>query len=155
MFFLAIFCALAFNSIYIFAEDEEEEEDCWVHIKVDPETEAPGHMNWNEQGKYCEDVGNNCDMIPCDDYFDGKVVSTNGGYKLKLKLTSVSMKVLVGNTWSEYNRDGNNYIFNNKQYLIIDECQAYSFLEGLRIELDGISTDENGNYIVFIPSGSY
>jgi len=65
------------------------------------------------------------------------------------------MKVLVGNTWSEYNRDGNNYIFNNKQYLIIDECQAYSFLEGLRIELDGISTDENGNYIVFIPSGSY
>lgn len=95
-------------------------------------------------------------MVPCDEYCDGDLVAVPGGYNVNLNLTEVKMTVMDTNgNWSTYVRDGNNYLFNDRHIAIIDLCPTVPALNGLRIELEGIYTDEYGNFQIFVPSGSY
>lgn len=141
---------------YVLAETEEEN-TCWVHKKIDPDNgDAPGLFEYDDDNGYCDGEGVNCEMIACDEYCNGIITAVPGGFTLELSLSSVSFKVKnLDGVWNTHNRSGANYTFNETHYIIIDQCPAFTNLENLKIELVGITTDLQGNYTVFIPSGSY
>ncbi|MBX3043403.1 MAG: hypothetical protein KIT33_05430 [Candidatus Kapabacteria bacterium] len=150
---LLLVVMFAHNSIL---SETAEPEECWVHVKIDPEKNAPGVMEWNANLSACDDVGLNCEMIKCDDYCKGELLQITGGFSLKLKLDNVQINVKDSyGIWSIFNRSGSNYLFNNKHYIIIDNCPAYPNLNNLSFDLDGLCTDSQGYYTIFIPSGSY
>lgn len=57
--------------------------------------------------------------------------------------------------WNVIERDGNNYLFNEEYIITIVNCNDYPALNNLTINLDGINTDSDGEFTVFIPSGNY
>lgn len=127
--------------------------DCWVHIKVDPETNAPGHLDYCESGQSCDGVGINCEIISCDDFKKGLGESITGGTIITVNLAHGDYKVKnIDNTWTTVTRNGNNYHFTDRHYLIITNYSANTNLNNLRIELDGINTDSNGDFSVFVPN---
>ncbi len=140
----------------LFPETAEPEE-CWVHIKIDPEVNAPGVLSWDSELSACNEIGIDCEMVRCEDYCKGELFkNSNNIYSLKLKINNIKLRIKDStNNWIIFNRPVSNYIFNNTYYIIIDNCPTKPFLNNLRFELEGIITDAQGYFTVYIPTGTY
>jgi len=143
-----------FLALFISYNAYSETEDCWVHVKIEPD-EAPGTMLWYETGGYCIEEGCDCEMIPCDQFCEGELMVVTGGFTLTLHLDYVMINRKIDNNWTVYTRSGNNYPFDSHHYIVISDCPGHPELNNLRIELDGLQTNSQGYYTVFIPSGNY
>ena len=143
-----------FLALFISYNAYSETEDCWCWCRVDPLSE-PGTMQWVENCQCCMDNGIDC-VIPIDeDYRQGELKVVTGGFNLTLQLDYVMINRKINNNWTVYTRNGNNYTFNSQHYIIISNCPSNPELNNLRIELDGLQTNSQGYYTVFIPSGNY
>jgi len=115
-----------------------------------------GPWDWWQAKLCCYDSGVNCMKEECNVQTQGNIETTTGGFNLTLQLLSVDLKILQpgpsGDTWVPYVRDGKNYPFDDFDYVEITDCDTYPELEGRKIELDEIITDNNGNYTVFVPT---
>jgi hypothetical protein len=146
---ISVFAISAFS-------ETAEPEDCWVHIKIDPEKDAPGVMKYDTDLDACKGVGLNCEMVRCEDYCKGDLLQVTGGFTLKLKLDNVQFRVKnESGIWTTVNRSGAFYPFNNKHFIVIHNCPTHSELNNLSIDLNGLMTDSQGFFTVFIPSGTY
>lgn len=123
-------------------------QDCWIHRKV----RDGGMYEYNERLKACYDSGVDCVIEPCTEQRQGRVTPIPGGYLIELVLDEVRFSVRDANgNWNLVVRDGKNYTFTPSDYILITSCPAYPFLEGISIDLDGITTDDQGRYTVFVP----
>ena len=130
-----------------------EHKQCYTHIKV---TEGTGDYKWNDgaggAGGYCKGKGTNCKSYPCQTNYSGIITVLPDGWSLTSSISSANLFIKddLGN-WNLYERDDNNYPFNPSESVIIDNCNDIPELVGVSVNLDGIVTDDNGNYTVFIP----
>lgn len=153
-----VFFLLTFFVESAMADVETEKNDCFVHVKLDEEEDPPGTMEFSTIEQGCDGVGLNCDIVPCDEYDEEALVSQgpSGGYIVEAHLQNVEVKVKDSTgTWTNFMRDGNNYHFTSHHCIIIDYCPAYPELENIKVNLEGILTDSNGKFEVYIPSGTY
>lgn len=125
--------------------------DCWVHRKVPT---GYGFYSYEPNNRRCQ-VGYdyNCVIEPCKDNSTLSSIEQlpTGGWLIHTNLTSVALQRLENNVWISFTREGANYVFLEPEKLVIDECDTYPQLEGVQLELNGITTDANGNYTVFVP----
>lgn len=132
-----------------------ETEDCYVHIKVDPDKDPPGMFEWDATDGSCGDNGFTCDMIPCDEWEDGDIEEVSGGYLIHANLSEIKFKVKDEfNNWNIVTRNGNNYTFTEAATIRIVTCTAFPDLEGITLELEDITTDSNGDFSILLPTGS-
>ncbi len=123
--------------------------DCWVHRKVEL---GAGIYEYNANRHACYDAGVDCVIEPCDESKPGVVNPVPGGFTIDLVLDEVRFSVLdESGNWNLIVRDGKNYPFTPSDYIVVSSCPAYPQLEGVSVNLAGITTDEEGHYTVFIP----
>ncbi|MEO0075840.1 MAG: hypothetical protein ABIK31_07055 [candidate division WOR-3 bacterium] len=133
----------------IFTLDLYAETDCVCHRKV--KEHEVGWWNWNQDCQCCYDNGVNCVKEPCNQRMGGSIIQLPGGYQLTLRLETVDLKVKdQTGQWHPYQRHGNNYPFDWADYIVISECLEFPHLVNREVELNGIVTDENGYFTVFI-----
>ncbi len=147
VFLLAILTCFMFVSNNLFAET-----DCWIHRKTDP-----GQGGWkiydDEQNKFCISLGTNCEIVPCSKSTQlGTIVPQSSGWIISANVASIELKKLTLGAWIDINRDGSYYTFSAQEKLIIDDCSAFPQLKNLQLDLNGITTDNNGNFSVYVPS---
>lgn len=144
-----------FLALFISYNAYSETENCYVHVQIDPDEEPPGTLMWDDINLCCVDGGCDCILVPCDYYCQGELMVVTSGFTLTLHLDNVMIYRKINNNWTVYTRSGNNYPFDRSHHIIISNCPSYPELNNLRIELDGLYTNSQGYYNVFIPSGSY
>jgi hypothetical protein len=141
----------AASLLLLFSTTLSAETDCWVHRRVPPGT---GTHEWKQRYQCCLDGGVDCIKEPCTTLVKGKITPVPSyGYALELQLDEVTLSVKddQGN-WNTFIRDGRNYFFTSSDQIEIVTCDDYPQLVGICINLNGIVTDSDGKYMVFIPS---
>ncbi len=124
--------------------------DCWIHKRVDP---GEGFMHWASNKRGCDGFGDDCIIVPCDDAIQLGTIEeqAGGGWIITANVSNIQLQRLVNGNWIDVTNDGANYTFSEPEKLIIDKCDDYPALEGLQLDLTGITTDSNGNYTVYVP----
>jgi hypothetical protein len=149
-----MFLLLFANSNILVAEIEDEPGDCFVQVKVDPELEAPGTLAWSDEARGCveDPPGQDCEIIPCDEYCDGRSETVSGYVKIGLHYSGTQYAVTDedGNIFP-WKSDGKNYTFTGAHILIIKDYDAHPELNGTVVNLKGIRTDNTGYYEITIP----
>lgn len=124
--------------------------DCYRHIRVDP---GCGTWNWVE-GVGCQGPGDNCKIEPCNSYNSGPGTLTpvQYGFVLRTQITTAAYSYLAPNgEWVYTERSGANYTFSSAESVVIDHSDEYPQLVGVEVNLNGITTDSEGYFEVFIP----
>lgn len=148
-----LFIALIFTKQnYLKAEIEE---DCGGYYYVDPDDSgaAPGHLDWGTDPFECDGPGTDCEFVPCEEEIQAKLHHLNPyGHSMTLHLKNSIMTVKDTNgTWNTVTRSGNNFTFSDRHYIRITTCSAHPYLVGLKIPLNNLQTDNNGNYTIYVP----
>jgi hypothetical protein len=126
--------------------------EAYVHIHVE---NGEGTREWREEWHCCGDaIIMNCKIVKLE--VPNSIVTVdedpNGnGWTIHGNIESVDLQRLLNNNWIDVPRDGINYHFSSAETLVIDECDDYPELVGRVIPLDGIITDNNGDFEVFVP----
>lgn len=126
--------------------------DCYRHIKVDP---GCGTWQWVD-GIGCQGPGNNCRIEPCSAYNSapGTLTPVQYGYILRTQITTAAYSYLdpQTGTWIYTERSGANYTFSAAESVVIDHSDEYPHLVGVSVNLNGVTTDADGYFEVFIPA---
>ena len=129
--------------------------EAYVHVHVDI---GEGTKRWDGNLKCCNQNDTyNCKIVKLEvpNSIVGVEEDPNGnGWTISGNIESVDLQRLVDNNWIEVPRDGKNYPFSNAETLVIDQCADFPELVGRIIPLDGISTDNNGDFEVFVPNNN-
>lgn len=146
--------AFLFGNSNTFAKTEEGK--CFRSIHCDTNG-IPGYYQWNDIEKCCNhEPGSDCreEEFPCPpDEADVKAVQ--GGWIINCHLETMDYEVHIDGSWQTVHTSGNNYAFRENEIITFSDCEEFPFINGLEIKLHGITTDNNGYFSVFVPSGRY
>ena len=134
--------------------------ECWVHIRIDLDNpnNAPGHLGYDDDCNCCFDVGIDCEVVACDDYFNGREESVSGGVLISdIQLFPIRFRLYDENQQfvEEFERGPENLVLNDRMYLRIHHSTSFPEIIGLQVSLAGVITDSEGRFSVFIPTGNY
>ena len=155
VFLFIIFClGLSYNSNAVpenGGNNPQGQAECIVPRQI-PEGEAPGTLMWDPDSKDCVDIGLDCEYVPCPETKIVQIYTVEDGYLLTSSINKIkfNLKDSTGN-WSVYTRQPGNYTFKDYEAMDIGICPDFPFLSHLRIVLNGITTDSQGNFEVRVP----
>ena len=109
-------------------------------------------MQWNPELKDCETVGTDCVYVtvPCK----RSIVITEipGGYEIRSFINEVLISYKADSlNWTTFTKEPSFHRFAPSETMIIEGNDKYPFLSNLQIKLEGIITDENGEFVVRVP----
>lgn len=126
--------------------------DCVVPCLLDKEHDVPGVLEWLEEKKDCGDIGLGCTYVdvPCPRQIVIKEIE--GGYEIRSFITEVTISFTTDSVnWSTFTKDPSFHRFAPNQTMVIGKNDKFPFLSNLQIKLEGVITDENGEFVVRIP----
>ena len=131
------------------------EDVCYCYIHVDF---LKGCYEWDKslyaQGvPPCPKGGNDCDIRFCQSSIQGTVIEYENGYLITAQLPDYELTYSETDTIPApvVNFPGANFTFGAGLSLHISECDPYPGLEGLNINLYGITTNSRGYFSVWVP----
>lgn len=113
-----------------------------------------GTHKWDDNCDCCFLAGHFCQKTVIDDSpSEVTVVPTSGGILITTDFAGMDFNVTndpVHGTFTSSN-DGKNYTFGEDENLFIVSSDEYPGLDNTSWSLEGITTDSNGNFTIFIP----
>jgi hypothetical protein len=126
---------------------------CYYNHYITPDSCARNAWE-GENGGGCPQPGTTCEVL-CDEtpYLAGTISLVQGGKLLTGHLTnnSISLHITFDQTDTTITRSNNQYSFGFNERIRIVECPEYPELENVDVSLEGIVTNQNGYFNVFIP----
>ena len=105
---------------------------CYCYRKV---LAGDGCYHWSESVQACPDAGFTCEKTNCSQPILGEIEPYENGYLIHLTLTTTEYRILISYNWEKFDRTGCNYTFESNDWLRIDECAEYPFLEDIEVNI--------------------
>lgn len=136
----------------LFAMGTAQAELCQVIFE---KVSSGGNRLWNDSETMgCFDVGGTCKRtdIYCDPAVTTVVPASGGGYTLSGKITGIDYVSVGISPPDSFSTGGSNVSFLSGEYQIrISGCTQYSFLNGVTVSANSITTNGSGLFTVFVP----
>jgi hypothetical protein len=115
-----------------------------------------GNFDWDSAHESCPIGGAFCKKtvsITNPKEVEVNTSPTGGGIFITTTFGGMTFNVTNDPVYGTFTsvHDGKSYTFGEGEYIFIDESDEYPALNGLGVSLEGITTDSNGEYTVFIP----
>jgi len=114
-----------------------------------------GNRAWNDSPSLmCLGPGTTCKrtVIYCDDTKSTVNPASGGGYLLSGKITQIGHESVGISPAGSFTTSGASVSFLSNEYTIrLQNCSPYTFLNGVVISADNVTTNSDGEFSVFVP----
>lgn len=112
-----------------------------------------GTYDWDGTKSYCPTSGHFCQKTTTGTSKNVTIVPITGGVLITTTHSGITFDVVgdpTHGTFTSYH-DGKNYTFGLHEVLHITYSTEYPQLNGINVNLNGLTTNSNGQYTVFVP----